>query len=257
MSVLLMRLSGPMQAWGTRSRFTERDTEREPSKSGIIGLLCAALGKPRDEKREHGHRWPTLAQLAGLRMGVRIDQEGTIRRDYQTAGGGTWLGRPYGVAKSDGSVATLRSMDKFTVVSNRYYLADAVFLAGLKGEDQGLLKRIDAALAKPVWPLFLGRKAFVPAEPIRLPDGLQEGLSLGEGLRTYPWLVESQPRNPYRTESPEQLRMVIECLPGEDGEVRQDVPISFKLGARHYGIRRVREDWTERSRIQKEVLLCT
>ena len=33
MSVLL-RLEGPLQSWGTRSRFNHRDTEREPSKSG-------------------------------------------------------------------------------------------------------------------------------------------------------------------------------------------------------------------------------
>ena len=98
MSVLLLRLAGPMQSWGTSSRFTERDTRREPSKSGVIGLACAALGKPRQEKPEHADRWPTLEELSDLRMGVRVDLEGQVRKDYQTAGGGTWLGRPYGVA---------------------------------------------------------------------------------------------------------------------------------------------------------------
>ena len=49
MSVLLMRLAGPMQSWGTRSRFSNRDTGLEPSRSGVIGLLCAALGRPREE----------------------------------------------------------------------------------------------------------------------------------------------------------------------------------------------------------------
>jgi CRISPR system Cascade subunit CasD len=39
MAVLLLRLAGPMQAWGTQSRFVNRDTELEPSKSGVIGLL--------------------------------------------------------------------------------------------------------------------------------------------------------------------------------------------------------------------------
>ena len=48
MSVLLMRLAGPMQSWGTRSRFSNRDTGLEPSRSGVIGLLCAALGRPRE-----------------------------------------------------------------------------------------------------------------------------------------------------------------------------------------------------------------
>ena len=49
MTVLLMRLAGPMQSWGTRSRFGNRDTGLEPSRSGVIGLLCAALGRPRAE----------------------------------------------------------------------------------------------------------------------------------------------------------------------------------------------------------------
>ena len=44
MSVLLLRLAAPMQSWGTTSRFIHRDTGLEPSKSGIIGLLCAGPG---------------------------------------------------------------------------------------------------------------------------------------------------------------------------------------------------------------------
>ena len=49
MPTLLMRLAGPMQSWGTGSRFDERDTQLEPSKSGVVGLLCAALGRDRAE----------------------------------------------------------------------------------------------------------------------------------------------------------------------------------------------------------------
>ena len=41
MSVLLLRLSGPMQSWGVQSRFTVRDTGLEPSKSGVVGLIAA------------------------------------------------------------------------------------------------------------------------------------------------------------------------------------------------------------------------
>ena len=40
MSTLLLRLAGPMQSWGVQSRFSVRDTGLEPSKSGVIGLLC-------------------------------------------------------------------------------------------------------------------------------------------------------------------------------------------------------------------------
>lgn len=44
MSTLLLRLAGPLQAWGTESKFETRRTEREPTRSGVVGLLMAALG---------------------------------------------------------------------------------------------------------------------------------------------------------------------------------------------------------------------
>jgi len=229
MSVLLLRLSGPMQSWGLSSRFTERDTAREPTKSGVIGLLCAALGKPREEEQDDGQ--PTLAELASLRMGVRVDREGVVRRDFHTAGGGKWLGTDYGVPTAD-------ARSRRTVTSNRYYLADAVFLVGLEG-DAELLRRLEKALWSPVWPIFLGRKGFPPGEPVLLPGGFRQTSSLADALRAVPWLRPQKQAPPY-------LRLVIECASGEEGETRQDVPRSFDLQRRAlgdaFGIRRVRED---------------
>ncbi len=118
MATLLMRLQGPMQSWGTTSRFDERDTQLEPSKSGVLGLVCAALGRDRSEP---------LEDLASLRMGVRVDREGIPLRDYQTATGVL--------------VASGKADPRRTVVSPRHYLADAVFLVGLEGRDQALLER--------------------------------------------------------------------------------------------------------------------
>lgn len=76
MSVLLLRLAGPLQAWGSAARFARRTTESAPTKSGVIGLLAAAQGRPREAD---------LSDLAALRFGVRIDQPGTRVRDFQTA----------------------------------------------------------------------------------------------------------------------------------------------------------------------------
>jgi len=110
---LLLRLTGPMQSWGLQSRFTVRDTAREPTKSGVIGLVCAALGRQREAP---------VDDLGQLQMGVRVDREGTLARDYQTAGGARH-GESYGVA-------TVDNKKPGTVISNRYYLADADFLVG-------------------------------------------------------------------------------------------------------------------------------
>src|SRR5271170_2904011 len=151
MSTLLIQIAGPMQSWGTQSRFSVRDTGLEPSKSGVIGLVCAALGKPREEYS--GDRFPTLAQLAALKMVVRIDRAGSVRVDYHTVGGTHRVSDAYGVVRADSSGVG-------PVTSRRYYLADAEFLVGLESADSDLLCRLDDALANARWQLFLGRKSF-------------------------------------------------------------------------------------------------
>lgn len=200
MNTLLLRLSGAMQSWGVQSRFSVRDTGLEPSKSGVLGLVCAALGIHRTDDE-------SLARLARLRLGVRVDREGRLKVDYHTAGN---------VLRAGGGL-------KATEPSNRYYLADAVFLVGLAGEDAGQLKAIHAALRNPTWPLYLGRKAFVPGEPVWLADGLQERAKLLPALQTYPYLG----RNP----APDRLRVVYEDRGGEQSKglliVRPDQPLSF------------------------------
>ena len=66
---LLLRLAAPMQSWGVASKYTTRDTAMGPSKSGVIGLLAAALGRGRDE---------SIEDLAGLKFGVRADQPANL-----------------------------------------------------------------------------------------------------------------------------------------------------------------------------------
>ena len=74
MWTLLIRISGPMQSWGTHSRFDHRYTDIAPTKSGIIGLLAAVQGRPRDAD---------IADLSNLPMGVRIDRPGMLMSDFR------------------------------------------------------------------------------------------------------------------------------------------------------------------------------
>ena len=217
MGLLLLALCGPMQSWGSRSRFTERDTEREPTKSGVVGLLAAAMGRRRGE---------ALDDLAALRMGVRVDWEGTLLRDFHTA---------LNVARADGSGPA-----KQAVLSNRYYLSDALFLVGLQG-DADLLERAEQALSAPCWPLALGRRSCPPSAPLIPPtEWDREGELAGE-LTHYPWLVDLPPyaRAIRRWEKPDELRMVLEAE-GEDEvhERRADVPLDF--AQRTFDLRGVR-----------------
>lgn len=206
MPTLLLRLAGPMQAWGTTSRFDERDSQLEPSKSGVLGLVCAALGRDRAEP---------VDDLAALKMGVRIDREGLLMRDYQTATGV--------LIAASGKPDLGR-----TVVSPRYYLADAVFLVGLEGHDGVLLTQIQQALQQPHWPLALGRKAFAPGLPVWLPQGVQPG-GLAEVLSAWPRLATA------RFEHRDQpVRLMLEH-PSE-GALRHDQPVA-PFAARRFGPR--------------------
>ncbi|MCB0109728.1 MAG: type I-E CRISPR-associated protein Cas5/CasD [Caldilineaceae bacterium] len=218
MPTLLMQCVAPLQSWGTQSNFSVRDTGREPSKSGIIGLLCAALGRPRTVP---------LDDLSALAMGIRVDREGQILRDFHTAGQG---GKRKGFLKADG-----KGIDSGTIVSNRYYLTDAMFLVGLSGNVQ-LLQTIQGALANPRWMLFLGRKACPPARPVYLPDGLRHKPLL-EALIEYPWLGKD-PNEHARLTS---LRLVLEAgtIQGEESpNIKQETPLSFVKGTRRFAQRR-------------------
>ena len=75
MSTLLLRFAGPVQSWGINSKFEVRRTENALSKSGVTGLLAAALGIRRDED---------VSILNQLRLGVRTDQEGSLLKDFHT-----------------------------------------------------------------------------------------------------------------------------------------------------------------------------
>ncbi len=212
MPTLLLRLVGPMQSWGTTSRFDQRDTGKEPSKSGVIGLVAAAMGIDREN-------WTDLEPVTHLSMGVRHDRPGVPRRDYQTA---------------QSIISADHSKIHETAVTTRDYLADAAFLVGLEGEERaGLLERIHAALRDPVWPLALGRKSYVPSESIWMEKGLKDA-PLEEALKQCPWIVSRRKGE----EFPKELLVSFESNDGS-GILKMDQPLS-SFSERRFGARFVR-----------------
>ncbi|MBI4802849.1 MAG: type I-E CRISPR-associated protein Cas5/CasD [Elusimicrobia bacterium] len=220
MSTLLLRLAGPMQSWGTTSRFDQRDTGKEPSKSGVIGLLAAAMGIDQEN-------WTDLKPLTNLAMGVRHDRPGFPKYDYQTAG----CAMADSIIKANGELSTAGG-----VVSRRFYLADAVFLAGLESQDESLLVRADAALRNPKWQLSLGRKSYVPSEPVWLENGIQDAPLL-EVLSKWPWLAVERKWE----KRPEKLLVSFESNDGS-GTLKMDQPLA-SFAARRFGARFVRSEW--------------
>lgn len=216
-NTLFLRLEGPLQSWGERGRWSVRDSAPEPTKSGVVGLLACARG--------HGRDADVRALSEALRMGVRVDRPGVRLTDYHTIGGGydapallTAEGKP---KKSSGG--------PHTELSHRDYLADASFLVALRGEA-ALIDDLAAALADPVWVIYLGRKSCPPARPVFA--GMGDYPDLETALRQHDW-----PDDPDGTRN-EGLRAVIESAPGADATLHRDHLTSRRY--RQYGPRYTR-----------------
>lgn len=205
MTTLLIRLAAPLQSWGAASRFSRRESLQHPTKSGVIGLLAAAQGRRRADPIE---------DLAALTFGVRIDQPGRLTRDFQVA-----------VRPTDG-----RSMP----VSERFYLADAVFVAAVQG-DPNLVKGLADTLRRPTFPLYLGRRSCPPSRPLFM--YLSEE-SAETALRNAEWQAAEWHR---RKQSKQvRLRLIMDAGAALGDQIR-DQPLSFSPELRDYGWRTVND----------------
>ncbi|MHB0999623.1 MAG: type I-E CRISPR-associated protein Cas5/CasD [Armatimonadota bacterium] len=234
--VLLIRLEGPIQSWGTRSRWDVRDTLMEPTKSGIIGLLGCALGYPMGDSR-------LVTELdANLRFGVRVENPGRVIMDFQTitdflpTAEGSYKFNGISTGKSLSKLRTNPDAEPSTIISPRYYLEDAAFLVALEetGDSSGLLAKCADALRNPVWPVYLGRKACIPTRPVleALTDNYD---SIEDAIRNHTWSWLKQCKED-RGAQPAELIAYIEDIAGE--LVRQDIMQVNE--ARQYGFRKAR-----------------
>lgn len=208
MSTLLLRLAGPMQSWGSDSRFARRDTRSEPTKSGVIGLLAAALGRARTDP---------IADLADLKFAVRVDQPGRLLRDFQTA---------------------RTEAGKAMPLSQRFYIADAVFVAAVEG-PQPLIDELGSALRRPAFPLYLGRRSCPPSRPLHLDT---VGAPLLDALKVAPWQASAW----YRRKQPQIVELrVVRDADTIDGDRVRDQPITFNPELRQHQWRTVTDEfWT-------------
>jgi len=226
MQHLALMLDGPLQSWGLASRFQQRTTELIPTKSGLIGLICAALGIPKGSTAER--EW--LPRMADLRMtvvtisrqfgmqGYQESEDIPIRRleDFHTV---------LGTRRASGGTKS------HPVVTHRQYLFDACFGVLLAGHQE-ILFEISDALRDPVWGVWLGRKCCIPTAPI---------------FRAGPCDEASAWRAVIGEASPKDFMVVEEVVQFEEGQDSiNDQPISFGFEnssgpeGRQFGIRRIR-----------------
>jgi len=159
MKTILLKFAGPLQSYGTSSHFETRYTEYYPSKSAVIGLLAACLGYRRDEAEN-------LGELSKLQFAVRIDQDGTLLRDYHIA-------RSYNE----------KGVESKTYVTNRYYLEDALFVVALSGMDELIDTRIKA-IKSPYFQPFMGRRSLPVPVDFFLGESAEDIL---DSLRNLSW----------------------------------------------------------------------
>lgn len=218
MATLLIEIEGVMQSWGYRGRFSYRETALEPTKSGVIGIIAASLGMKRDAD---------LSELSNLIFGVRVDSEGTIKKEFQTA---------LNVINTEGK-------NPQTQLTYRQYLANARFIAGVEGNLE-LLTKIKTAIQNPYFSPFLGRKSYINSVPFLNPnvDNLVSS-NLVEALSNYPYLKIPDES---KTSDIIKLRLVRDAIPDEENETqdyRQDVPVSFSN--REFLTRKVITEWVD------------
>jgi CRISPR system Cascade subunit CasD len=207
---LALMLDAPLQSWGFASRFQRRTTGLHPTKSGVVGLLCAALGAAKGSSTER--EW--LPKLAGLRMTVVTIPRRPVAAFTSTRSEELPLRRLEDFHTVLDTRRASGAPNRDPVVTHRQYLLDALFGVLLTGETE-VLKRAAEALRDPVWGVWFGRKCCLPAAPLYRAGPCDEATA---------WhaLIGDAPR--------EQFSRVEEVTRFEDGtDSIHDQPLSFGM----------------------------
>ncbi len=163
---LLLWLEGPLQAWGFDSKFGRRDTLNFPTKSGLIGMACCALGAGgKQEKRLGEFADLDLQIIAYARKGnngAPCPRE-PLLRDFHMVGSGYDTNDPWQNLLIPKTSQGKKAVGGGTKITYRYYIQDMIFAAAMQvpgREAETLIQHFQG----PVWDLYLGRKSCVPTE---------------------------------------------------------------------------------------------
>ena len=217
MKTILLKFSGPLQSYGTSSHFQTRYTDYYPSKSAVLGLLAACLGYRRDEEEK-------LRELSTLKFAVRIDQQGSLLKDYH-------------IAITDKEIVEKPQ----TYVTNRYYLEDALFVVALSGVDE-LIDTLTKAIKSPYFQPFMGRRSLPVPVDFFLGVSAEDIL---DSLRNLPWQAAPWYKKKKRKQGiGEKISLEVyadeEILKDEKisrSKLRRDIPISFSQKGRQFAFR--------------------
>lgn len=157
---LVFRLYAPLASWGEAAVGETRPTATHPGRGAIIGLLGAALGI----KREDDAGQQTLCE--SVRIAVKQRSPGVLMRDYHTAQvPSAQKGVSYRTRRDELN-APSKAIN--TILSSRDYRCDGLWsIAVWATEDAAIsLEALEAALKRPQYVLYLGRKSCPLAAPL-------------------------------------------------------------------------------------------
>ena len=167
MSTLLLWLEAPLQSWGVDSRFGRRDTLPFPTRSGILGLLCAAAGRGGEQRQWLADMVPySQTVVAFARKGSHGEgQRWPMLCDFQMVGSGYDTDDPWQNMLVPKTSEGKKPVGAGTKMTFRYYLQDMAFACALDVPPD-MAESLADALNSPVWDISLGRKCCVPTDTV-------------------------------------------------------------------------------------------
>lgn len=158
---VLLWFEAPLQSWGADSRFGRRETLDFPTKSGVLGLVFAALGA-RGEQHELLAEFAPLAQTVVSYRAPGRAVEPPLR-DFHMVGSGYDDADPWATLLIPKTAEGKKAVGGGTKMTYRFYLQDARF-AVVAEVPEAKAEDVAHALENPVYDLFLGRKCCVPSD---------------------------------------------------------------------------------------------
>lgn len=149
---LILKLKGPMQAWGVHTFEGVRPSANIPTKSAVIGLLAACLGLRRNDREG------LKKLIESICLAVRADQRDLSMEkitDYHT------------ILDARKDYVGLKS-HKNSIQTWREYLCDAEYTVAIwqSGGCEIPLESIASAIKMPHFTPYLGRRSCPIARPL-------------------------------------------------------------------------------------------
>jgi len=176
---LILKLQGPMQAWGEHTFEGLRPSANFPTRSGMLGLLGACLGITRNDCDQ-------LQQLAdSVGMAVRVDERSITRKDGTSRISRMVKMTDYHTVKDAREDYTgLKKHD--TIQTWREYIYDAEFTVAIWKQPNSTLdlNEIESAVKRPLFTPYLGRRSCPLARPLF--EARREASDILEALKDVP-----------------------------------------------------------------------